>query len=159
MAHGSEGRQVIGALDLARLSCGGFFLVGLLTGLWKYRHIAASPGAAAPASVDICHRASLMYAFACLVLAEFARLSRWPDPINTLAVAGPVLFFGLAVLGYVVHGLLEDTDNQLAPPHRLGRGHLHPAAVSGFIYLLATFEIGGFAVLFAGYLRGRGALA
>ncbi len=144
------------AVDLARLSCGAFFLTGLVTGIWKYRRIATSPIAAAPAYVDICHRAALMYSFACLVLVEFARLSAWSDSVNRLAVAGPVLFFALAVLSYAVHGILADTDNQLARPHRLGNGSVHPAAMSAFIYALAVFEIGGFAVLFAGYLRGLG---
>lgn len=149
---------MIGAVDLALLSCGGFFLAGLLTGLWKYRCIAASPDATAPIYVDICHRASLMYAFACLVLAAFAERSAWPESIDRLAVGGPVLFFAFAVLGYAVHGLLADTDNQLARPHRLGRRHVHPAAMSFFIYALAAFEISGFTVLFTGYLRGRGML-
>ena len=145
------------AVDIARISCGAFFFAGLVTGIWKYRKIATSPDAAAPVYVDICHRAALMYSFACLVLAEFARLSAWSDPINRLAVAGPVLFFALAVLSYAVHGILADTDNQLARPHRVGkRGSVHPAAMSAFIYALAVFEIGGFAMLFAGYLRGLG---
>ena len=144
------------AVDLARLSCGGFFMVGLVTGLWKYSRIATSATATAPVYVDICHRAALMYSFACLVLAEFARLSAWPMLVNLLAVAGPVLFFAAAVLGYAVHGFLADTDNQLARPHRLGRRQVHPVGMSAFIYTLAAFEIGGSAVLFAGYLRALG---
>ena len=140
------------AVELARSSCGGFFLVGLGTGVWKYRRIATSPVAEAPVYVDICHRAALMYAFACLVLAEFARLSIWSERTDLLAVAGPVLFFAFAVLGYAVHGLLDDTGNQLARPHRLGRRKVNPEAMSAFIYVLAAAEIGGFLVLFAGYL-------
>ncbi|HYD26333.1 hypothetical protein [Brevundimonas sp.] len=43
----------------------------------------------APAYVDICHRAALMYAFTCLVLAQFAGLSVWPEPVNLIGVAVP----------------------------------------------------------------------
>ena len=59
----------------------------------------------APAYVDICHRAALMYAFACLVLAEFAQLSEWSAGVNLAAVALPVVFFGAAVGSYAVHGI------------------------------------------------------
>jgi len=39
------------------------------------------------------------------------------------------VFFAAAVLGYVIHGALRDTDNQLARPHRLGTRTVSPAAV------------------------------
>ena len=138
------------AVHLAQLSCGVFFLFGLVTGLWKYRGMITSAEGQAPAYVDICHRAALMYAFACLVLAEFARLSVWPSGVNLAAVALPVVFFAAAVVSYAVHGLLDDTDNQLRRPHHVGAHHVHGSTVSVFIYLLAAGEIGGFAVLFAG---------
>ncbi len=127
-------------------------MVGLITGLWKYRGMIFNADGQAAAYVDICHRAALMYAFACLVLAEFARLSVWPARFNLAAVALPIIFFAAAVGSYTVHGLLQDTDNQLRRPHRIGTRHVHSSAVSVFIYLLAAGEIGGFAVLFAGSL-------
>ena len=145
---------MLNAVELARLSCGGLFLTGLGTGLWKYRKMATSPRTEAPIYVDICHRAALMYAFACLVLAEFARLSSWTESVNLVAVAFPVFFFVCAVASYAVHGFLEDTENQIRKPHRLGKRRIHPAAMSLFIYALAAGEIGGFLVLFTGYLRG-----
>lgn len=138
------------ATNLAMLSCGAFFMTGLATGIWKYRGMIVSPDGHAPAYVDICHRAALMYAFACLVLAEFARLSIWPSNVNLVAVLLPVVFFGAAVGSYALHGLLQDTDNQLRRPHVMGKRHVHGRTVSIFIYLLAAGEIGGFAVLFAG---------
>jgi hypothetical protein len=144
---------MIPAVDLARLACGGLFLTGLGTGLWKYRGMITSAEGTAPVYVDICHRASLMYAFACLVLVEFARLSAWPNIVNVLGVAFPVLFFVLAVASYAVHGVLKDTDNQLRRPHRLGNRKVHDGAISLFIYALATGEIGGFLVLLAGYAK------
>ena len=138
------------ASTLALFAAGGFFLAGLLFGVWKYAHIARSEGAAAPVYVDIAHRAALMYAFACLVIERFATLSQLPADVEVAAVLAQVVFFALAVSTYVVHGLLRDTENQLARPHRLGRGELPPALVMAFMVALSIFEIGGFAVLFYG---------
>lgn len=144
---------MIGAVHLAQLACGLFFLTGLATGAWKYRAMIVDSDGQAPAYVDICHRAALMYAFACLVLAEFARKSLWPEAVNLPAVAVPVLFFALAVASYAVHGVLRDTDNQLRRPHRLGRRHVHGGAITAFIYALIVGEIGGFLVLFSGSIQ------
>lgn len=140
------------AVDLAQLSCGLFFLTGLSTGAWKYRCMTRSPDGIAPTYVDICHRAALMYAFACLVLLEFARGSAWPEAVNLMAVAAPVAFFALAVASYAIHALLGDTDNQMRRPHMLGRRRVHSRLMDGFVYALTIGEIGGFAVLFAGVL-------
>ena len=142
------------AVDIALLGSGLFFLCGLLTGVWKYRCINRSADAQAPVYVDICHRASLMYSFACLVLMEFAQRSTWTGRVNELAVAVPIIFFAAAVATYLLHGVLRDTDNQLRRPHKLGVGHGHRAAVGVFMVLLTAGEIGGFAVLFAGWMRG-----
>lgn len=142
------------ATQLALISCGCFFLVGLLTGVWKYVQIARSERARAHYYVDIAHRASLMYAFACLILERFAALSVFGEAVNTAAVAAAVLFFALAVVSYVVHGYLQDTRNQMQRPHKLGTIALPNAAIQGFMWLLVIAEIGGFAVLFAGYLAG-----
>ena len=142
------------AVRLCVVSAGVFFLTGLLTGAWKYFHIDRSPTGTAPVYVDIAHRAALLYSFAALVVAVFAGLSVWPDRVNVVASALPLLFFALAIGSYIVHGVLRDTDNQMAKPHRLGRGELHPSMMVGFMWALMAAEIGGFAVLFAGTLRG-----
>lgn len=140
------------AVQLAQLSCAGLFLTGLVTGVWKYRAMITSDQGEAPTYVDICHRAALMYAFACLVLVEFARLSGWPELVNLVGVAVPVAFFVSAVASYAVHGVLCDTDNQLRRPHRLGKRVVHSRAISMYIYCLITGEIAGFLVLFTGAL-------
>jgi hypothetical protein len=142
------------AADLALLACGALFLTGLVTGVWKYRAMITSADGLAPPYVDTCHRASLMYAFACLVLAAIARRSVWPEAVDLVAVAVPVLFFVLAIVSYAVHGVLRDTDNQLRRPHVLGARLVHGSAVSAFVYATAVGEIGGFLVLFAGALPG-----
>ena len=76
-------------------------------------------------------------------------------PQGTLiAVAAPLLFFALAISMYVLHGILRDTDNQLRSPHKLGAFTLPGVMLHGFMFLLAVAEIGGFAVLLWGFVRG-----
>lgn len=134
------------------ISAGAFFLVGLLSGVWKYACIYRSPDATAPFYVDTAHRASLLYAFACALTGELCGRSAWPDRINLVAAIVLIAFFALAVLGYLVHGALNDTDNQLRRPHKLGRGTVAPASVLAFMIALVVAEVGGFAVIFAGFL-------
>jgi hypothetical protein len=138
------------AAELARWACGGFFMTALVTGVWKYGHIRKSDQASAPVYVDIAHRASFMYAFSCLVLERFASLSRWSAESNFWGVAVSVAFFATALSTYLLHGLLKDTDNQLARPHKLGRGEIPGALVHGYMVALAVGEIGGFLVVFTG---------
>ncbi|HEY9545035.1 MAG TPA: hypothetical protein VIR56_03445 [Solimonas sp.] len=147
-----------GAARLALVAAGLFFLSGLLTGVWKYAHIAQRADARAPAYVDIAHRASLMYAFAALLLAQFAQISAWPVAVNLWATALPLAFFALAIGGYVLHGLLDDTDNQFRRPHAMGALRLPKHGLAAFMVLLVIAEIGGFVVLFAGVLRAFGLL-
>jgi len=144
------------AETLCLLAAGLFFMTALLTGWWKYRCIATSAEATAPVYVDIAHRASLMYAFAAMLLREFVPYSPVGPEATVWVVAAPLLFFGLAIAGYVLHGLLRDTDNQLRRPHRLGRGTLPDLAISAFMWALAIGEIGGFAILLWGFLATLG---
>lgn len=136
----------------ALVAAGVFFLLGLLTGVWKYWHM-HSRQKREHYYIGIAHRASLMYAFAALLLERFAALSVWPDVINLWAVLASVLFFALAIATYVLHGVLQDTTNQLKAPYRLGPLALPKALVVGFMVLLIVAEIGGFLVLFSGALK------
>lgn len=141
------------AVVLCLISAGVFFLSGLLTGVWKYAHIARSPQAVAPVYVDIAHRASLLYSFAAILLAQFAAISVWSDPVNFWAAAAPLVFFAGAIGGYVVHGILRDTDNQFLQPQRIGALALPRGTLAVFMGSLIAAEIGGFVVLFAGVLQ------
>ena len=71
-------------------AAGAFFLTGLFLGAWKYIHIHTSSEARAPVYVDIAHRASLMYAFACLLNERFVELSDLSDPVETSAVLAQI---------------------------------------------------------------------
>ena len=131
-------------------SGGAFFLIGLLSGVWKYGHIHRSPEAKAPVYVDITHRASLMYAFSTVVIQRFVDASQLSESIELAAVAGQVIFFALAIGTYAIHGLLRDTDNQLERPHRLGTRQVPPVLIRGFMGSLILGEVGGFVVLLYG---------
>jgi hypothetical protein len=135
-------------------SASGFFLVGLLTGAWKYAWISrtAATLARAPVYVDIAHRTSLLYSFACLLLGELAAASAWSNTVNLVAAVVLVTFFASSVLGYIVHGVLRDTENQLQVPHRLGSRTIHPAAMKAFMFALIAGEVGAFGVLVAGFV-------
>ena len=139
---------------LCLAACGLFFLTGLLTGLWKYLCMATSPDASTPVYVDIAHRTSLMYSFSALVLRAFVPYSPLGPQGTLIAVAAPLLVFALAISMYVLHGILRDTDNQLRSPHKLGAFTLPGVMLHGFMFLLAVAEIGGFAVLLWGFVRG-----
>lgn len=131
-----------------------FFFTGLLTGIWKYRHMARTLEAVAPAYVDIAHRSSLLYSFAALLLGEFAARSVFPAWVNAAAAAAALTFFALAIGTYVVHGVLRDTDNQLRRPHRIGAVLLPPWLTGAFMALLILAEVGGALVLGIGALIG-----
>ncbi|MDE3090886.1 MAG: hypothetical protein KGJ80_16035 [Chloroflexota bacterium] len=138
------------ASKLALIACGVFFLSGLLTGAWKYLAIWRSPKSEAPRYVSVAHQTSLMYSFATLILLKFLEYSPYPETINVIAVAVPLFFFATAIITYVLHGALRDTENQFQTPYRIGNLHIPPAIFHAMIWLLILGEIGGFIVLFVG---------
>jgi hypothetical protein len=131
------------SIALTTTACGTFFLTALLTGVWKWRAMLASPDHMAPHYVDTAHRAALLYSFACLVLIHFLDLSPLPEPVNVVAAAAPLFFFALAIATYCVLGFRDETDNQFSE---------RTFATTTATLMLAVAEIGGFAVLFAGFL-------
>ena len=143
------------AADFCFISGGVFFLTGLVTGTWKYRHTLVQPDARAPIYVDLAHRASLLYAFACALLADLVSRSAWPDSVNLGAAILMVVFFAAPVLGYVIHGALRDTDNQLRRPHRLGSRIIPAGVMLGFMSVLVVSEVGGFLVIMSGFVAAR----
>lgn len=137
---------------VAITGAGAFLLTGLITGVWKYLGIRASADATAPVYVDTAHRASLMYSFAALVIAEFTKLTGFTDTVNTWLVSVQIYFFATAILTYVIHGVLKDTDNQMRVPHVLGRATIPKPVMSGFLWLLVIGELGGFTTMFVGFV-------
>lgn len=144
---------MISATKFCLLAAGLFFLGGMLSGVWKFLAIMRSPDGVAPTYVDITHRTSLMYSFSCLVLMAFVPYSPL-GPAGTLwAVLVPILFFASAVLTYLVHGVLRDTDNQLRRPFRLGSRSLSGVLIWTYMLLLIVGEVGGFGILLYGAFR------
>ncbi|RLQ20846.1 hypothetical protein DWB85_15740 [Seongchinamella sediminis] len=137
---------MITAYQLAVIAAGVFFLNGLLTGVWKYIQIANSEDGKAHPYVDIAHRASLLYSFAAILIANFVQISRLSDIVELVATGLLITYFALAILSYMVQGLLQKTDNQLL--------HITPA-ISWFMWSLIAAEIGGFLVLFYGVVEAK----
>lgn len=137
---------------LTLLSAGVFFLVGLLTGVWKYKQIMDSTTGQAHPYVDICHRAALLYAFAAILLLKFVEVSQLATTVELVAVAAILLYFAAAIVSYLMHGWLQDTDNQLKPPFTVGSATLPRKAISIHMWMLISAEIGGFLVLFYGVI-------
>tara|TARA_B100000073_G_C23562639_1_gene504733 strand:+ start:324 stop:767 length:444 start_codon:yes stop_codon:yes gene_type:complete len=132
-------------------SCGAFFLFGLITGVIKYQQIVASPRGRAHIYIDTCHRASLMYAFACLIVYEFVLISELADWLELMAVILLVGYFATAVISYFIHGIRQDTRNQL----HLNEGEsptLIHKAIPWYMWSLIAAEIGGFLILFYGVI-------
>lgn len=130
-----------------------FFITGLITGVWKYYHIATTKNGVAPIYVDIAHRTSLLYSFACLLLAKLASLSEFSDEVNFWAAFSAIFFFAFAVTTYVIHGILRDTDNQFRSPHQLASFTLPGWTFKVSMFFLILGELGGSLVLGIGAMR------
>lgn len=122
------------------------FMWALLLGVWKWRQMVASGVGEAHPYVDTAHRAALMYSFALLLVAVFVELSGWGTVVNLLAAGALALYFYSAVAGYAWHGWRRDTDNQFRESG---------LALGAFMVALIVAEIGGWAVLVAGFLDGQ----
>ena len=139
--------------SLALFACGAFVLTGMLTGVWKYIWVSRSPRSEAPRYVSVAHHASLLYSFASLVMVELLKFSAYSETVKLIATAVPLFFFAAATSTYVIHGILSDTDNQFRSPYRMGSLHFAPAAFHLGVWVLILGEIGGFGVLFVGFLQ------
>jgi hypothetical protein len=139
MQLGSDTRAVL-------LAAGLIFLWALILGVWKYRGMATSPDGLAHPYVDTAHRAALLYSFATLLIAVFVELSGWSQTVDLIAAFALIFFFVGAIVGYVIHGYRKDTDNQFRDPIP----GTHP-----FMWALIVAEIGGFAVLLAGFVDAQ----
>lgn len=129
------------------LITGLIFLSALLLGTWKYHGIRTTPDGAAHIYVDIAHRAALLYSFAGILLAVFTELSAWPTPVNLTADLVILTFFIAAITTYTWHGWRRDTTNQF-------RGNITTSTRAAMLALIVG-EVGGFLVLFTGFLSAQ----
>lgn len=145
--------SISAATSFAIFSAGAFLLTGLFSGLWKFIQMWRSPQGLAHPYVDIAHRASLLYGFACLTLATLAHFSVFSARGNLIAVVITILFFALAVMGYLLQAALNGPDNQLRQPHKLGKHAMPRAGLMAFMVALILCEIGGTLYLFLGAIQ------
>ncbi|HEX8920571.1 MAG TPA: hypothetical protein VF766_03790 [Pyrinomonadaceae bacterium] len=131
------------AIKISLAASGLFLLSGLLTGVVKYRRIMMSPEHRAPVYIDIAHRASFLYSFAALVIARLLEYSPYPQAVQTSAAAVPLAFFAITLMGYFAHGLRDQTDNIFRERN---------FTTTWYMYMLILGEIGGFAIIFWGFL-------
>lgn len=131
------------AIKISLLVSGLFLLNGMLTGIWKYSHIMKSENHQAPVYVDIAHRASFFYSFACLVIAKLMEFSPFSNFWQILIVAVPLIYFILSVVGYMKLGYLNRTDNQFTERNFI---------TTWFMYGLIAGEIGGFVMILGGFI-------
>ena len=129
------------------LFCSGLFLLsGMLTGVWKYSQIMKSETHQAPVYVDIAHRASFFYSFACLVIARLIEFSPFGEFWRIVIVIVPLIYFVLSVAGYIREGILNRTDNIFREKNFL---------TTWFMYGLIAGEIGGFLMIFGGFIYSQ----
>lgn len=141
------------ASAFAIISAGFFLIVGLFSGLWKFLQMWKSPEGLAHPYLDIAHRASLLYGFACLTLAVLGYFSTYPAHLNLLASIITIVFFGLAVAGYLLQAAMNGPDNQLRQPHSMGKHPMPRLGIALFMVVLVIAEIGGTLYLFAGAIQ------
>ncbi len=116
----------------------------------------ASADARAHRYVDTAHRASLLYSFAALLLARFVELSDLPSTVELVATGSSVVFFAIAIFNYMLHGALRDTDNVFDRSQGGAvAGGSSDRATTVFMVLLVVAEVGGFLILFWGFLRAQ----
>ncbi len=128
------------------LAAGLIFIWALALGVLKYKQMTDSPEGLAHPYTDVAHRAALLYSFAALLIATFVELSGFSTPVNLIGAFVPIFFFVAAIASYQHHGIKRDTENQM---HGAG------APVHLFMIALIVGEIGGFAILFAGFLDAQ----
>ncbi len=90
------------------------FLLGLLTGNWKFQQMMSAPDGVAHRYVDIAHRAALTYSFACILLTVFSMVSQLDESLEFYAMLVLASYFLIAVLSYIVEWIKQKTDNVMA---------------------------------------------
>jgi hypothetical protein len=131
------------AIKISLFVSGLFLLNGMLTGVWKYSHIMKSENHQAPVYIDIAHRASFFYSFACLVIAKLMEFSPFSEFWQILIVVIPLSYFILSVIGYMKLGYVNRTDNQFTERNFI---------TTQFMYGLIAGEIGGFVMILGGFV-------
>lgn len=132
------------AIKVSLLASGFFLLTGMLTGVLKYQRIMTSPEHRAPVYVDIAHRAAFLYSFAMLVIAKLLEYNPYSMKVQMGAVAAVLVFLVITILGYLSHGIRNDTENIFRE---------RSFTTTWYLYLLIVGEIGGLSVILWGFIE------
>ncbi len=132
------------AIKISLLASGLFLLLGMLTGVLKYQRIMTSPEHRAPVYVDIAHRAAFLYSFAMLVIAKLLEYNPYSTKVQMGAVAAVLVFLVITILGYLSHGIRNDTENIF---------HQRTFTTTWYMYLLIVGEIGGLSIILWGFIE------
>lgn len=131
------------ALKISLTASGVYLLAGMLIGIIKYRKTMQSAEHRAPAYIDIAHRAAFLYSFAALTIAKLLEQNALSDSILFPATTSILIFFSLTIIGYLITGLKDETDNLFREKNFL---------TTWFMYGLIAAEIGGFIIILGGFL-------
>ena len=132
------------AIKISLLASGLFLLTGMLVGVLKYQRIMTSREHRAPVYVDIAHRAAFLYSFAMLVIAKLLEYNPYTARVQVGAVATVLVFFVLTILGYLMEGVRDRTDNLFRERN---------FTTTWYMYLLIAGEIGGLSVILWGFVE------
>lgn len=132
------------AIKISLLASGLFLLAGMLIGIIKYKQMLTMREHLAQPYIDIAHRAAFLYSFAMLVVARLLEYSPYPESTQILAGGSILLFFTLTIIGYLTHGLRNDTDNLFRERN---------FTTTWYMYLLIMGEIGGLSIIVWGFIR------
>lgn len=126
------------------LTAAGFYLLaGMIIGVIKYRKTMQSAEHRAPVYIDIAHRAAFLYSFAALVMAKLLEENAFAEMLLLPATIIVLIFFSLTILGYLMTGLRNQTENVFRERNFM---------TTWFMYALIATEIGGFFTIFCGFL-------
>eukprot|EP00756_Hemistasia_phaeocysticola_P000992 Hpha_TRINITY_DN10719_c0_g1::TRINITY_DN10719_c0_g1_i1::g.43439::m.43439 len=140
-------RELTGACKLCLKASIVFLMTGLLTGVWKYRQMMRSESGRAGHYVDVAHRASLMYSNASLLLAVCGQLSVFSSQTNIKAARATLSYFAMAIVTYIVHGIQNDTTNQIQQTKTQAPGAVPLWLLKLFMNTLVLAEVGGSGIL------------
>jgi hypothetical protein len=131
------------AIKIALLFSGLYLLVGMLTGVWKYRMIMRSDDRQAPVYVDIAHRNALLFSFACLVIAKLMEFSPFSTTIQLMITLVPLFFFALTTINQIKEGALNRTNTIFKERN---------FSTTWFMYALIVGEVGAVSLMIVGFI-------
>lgn len=132
------------AIQITLAASGLFLFVGLIGGVMKYHGIMTSENHRAPVYIDVAHRASLMYSFAALVMAELLKYSPYSVAVQCVITAVPLFFFAAAVAQYFKLGVENKVRNQFKQRSFV--------TTWGMLFLIVG-EVGGVGAIVWGFIQ------